>query len=41
MSTKFEELQNDYLKAMRDASYVPPQSLDRHEELRDLLNKIT
>jgi len=41
LNIKFEEVQRDYLKAIKDATYVPPQSLDRHEELRDLLSKIT
>lgn len=41
VSTKFEDMQRDYLKAMKESTVVPKPSLERHEELRELLSKIT
>jgi hypothetical protein len=42
VTAKFEEVQRDYLKAMKDSTVIAqPASLERHEELRDLLSKIT
>jgi uncharacterized protein YbcC (UPF0753/DUF2309 family) len=41
VTAKFEEMQRDYIKAMKDSTLVVQPSLERHEELRDLLTKIT
>lgn len=41
LTAKFEEVQRDYLKAMKDSTVIASPSLERHEELRDLLAKIT
>ncbi len=41
LTTKFEDMQRDYLKAMKESTVVPQPSFERHEELRDLLSKIT
>ena len=41
VTAKFEEVHRDYLKAMKDSTVIAQPSLERHEELRDLLAKIT
>jgi hypothetical protein len=41
MKQKYEEVHREYLQAVKDSTNVPQPSMERHEELKQLLTQIT
>ena len=41
MKQKYEEVHREYLQAVKDSTQVPQPSMERHEELKQLLAQIT